>query len=104
MLRASIQKRASNYSPALVEKSSKPLYVIGCLVIEPVFRFFHVGGDLHHPTHHHSVSLIIISTHHSKNRVIGLNFKRSDQIVCTCFHECLKTTIRCQKEFWKNWS
>lgn len=46
-------------------------------------------------------ALLYILAHHSKNWVIGLNFKRSDQIVCTCFHECLKTTLDAKKSFGK---
>ena len=42
-----------------------------------------------------------ILAHHTKNRVIGFNFKRSGRAVSKCFHECLKAMIRYQKEFWK---
>ncbi|KAL5562801.1 hypothetical protein UlMin_032548 [Ulmus minor] len=43
-----------------------------------------------------------VLVHHVKNRIISFNFKRFGRTTSKCFHECLKTTIQCQKEFWKS--
>ena len=36
-----------------------------------------------------------ILAHHTKNLLIGFNFKRLGRTVSKCFHECLKAMIRC---------